>query len=115
DEHGEFTQAWTYEIATGSKSPLIEADWDVAFVTFSESGRYRVSGINADARTAVDIIDTTTGAEVALPDLPPGDIGQVRFSRDESKVALMLSSDTSPNDVYVVDLDAKRSARLTTA
>src|SRR5690606_4862598 len=21
DEHGEFTQAWTYEIATGSKSP----------------------------------------------------------------------------------------------
>lgn len=115
DEHGEFTEAWTYEIATGARARLLEADWDVAFVTFSESGRYRVSGINADARTAVTIVDTTTGGEVSLPDLPPGDIGQVRFSRDETRVALMLSSDTSPNDVYVVDLEAGQSARLTTA
>src|SRR5690606_36570459 len=43
------------------------------------------------------------------------DLAQVRFSRDESKVAFMLSSDTSPNDVYVVDLAAQESARLTKA
>ncbi|MBA2353508.1 MAG: alpha/beta fold hydrolase [Acidobacteria bacterium] len=115
DEHGEFTQAWTYDIASGGKSALITADWDVSFVTFSESGAYRVSGINADARTAVRILDTRSGNEVTLRGLPPGDVSQVRFSRDEKKVALMLSSDTSPNDVYVVDLAAGRSARLTRA
>jgi len=27
DEHGEFTQAWTYEIADGRKAPLIAAPW----------------------------------------------------------------------------------------
>ena len=115
DEHGEFQQAWTYEIATGNKSPLVTADWDVQFVTFSHSGRYRVSGINADARTQVQIVDTRSGQELSLSGLPPGDIGQVRFSRDEQKVALMLSSDTSPSDVYVVDLAGGRSSRLTNA
>lgn len=115
NEHGEFTQAWTYDIAGAKRSPLIEANWDVSFVTFSESGRYRVSGTNDDARTAVRILDTQTGKELSLPGLPPGDLAQIRFSRKEDKVALMLSSDTSPNDVYVVDLAAQRSARLTKA
>jgi dipeptidyl aminopeptidase/acylaminoacyl peptidase len=115
NEHGEFTQAWTYDITSGAKAPLVVADWDVMFVSYSESGRYRVSGVNADARTEVRILDSQGGRELTLPGLPPGDIGQVRFSRDESRVALMLSSDTSPADVYVVDLNAGRSARLTTA
>jgi dipeptidyl aminopeptidase/acylaminoacyl peptidase len=115
DEHGEFTQAWTYDVASGEKAPLIKADWDVAFVGYSDSGRFRVSGVNADARTVVTILDNKSGKEITLPGLPPGDIAQVRFSRDESKLALMLSSDTSPNDVYTVDLGAGSSARLTQA
>jgi dipeptidyl aminopeptidase/acylaminoacyl peptidase len=115
DEHGEFTQAWTYDVASSEKAPLITADWDVAFVGYSDSGRFRVSGVNADARTVVTILDAKTGKEITLPGLPPGDIAQIRFSRDESKLALMLSSDTSPNDVYTVDLGAGSSARLTQA
>jgi dipeptidyl aminopeptidase/acylaminoacyl peptidase len=115
DEHGEFTQAWTYDLAGGAKAPLIQADWDISFVSFSESGRYRVWGINEDARTAVHILDTQSGKEVTLPDLPKGDLAQIRFSRDETRLALMVSSDTSPNDVYTVDIGGARSARLTHA
>ena len=115
DENGEFTEAWTYDIASGDKAPLISADWDVMFVSFSESGRYRVSATNEDARTVIRVLDSESGEEVALPGLPQGDLAQIRFSRDEKKVALMVSSDTSPNDVYVVDLDAGKSARLTQA
>jgi dipeptidyl aminopeptidase/acylaminoacyl peptidase len=115
DEHGEFTQAWTYDLASEQKAPLIKAEWDVVYVTFSESGRYRVSGTNEDARTVVRILDMQSGKEIKLPDLPPGDLTQIRFSRDENKVALLLSSDTSPSDVYTVDLNAQRSARLTQA
>lgn len=115
DEHGEFNQAWTYDVSTGARSPLISADWDVMFVSFSETGRYRVSGINEDARTAVQILDTRTGNDVALPGLPAGDLSQIRFSRDEARVALMVSSDTSPSDVYTVNLESGESARLTEA
>jgi dipeptidyl aminopeptidase/acylaminoacyl peptidase len=115
DEFGEFNQAWTYDVANGTRTPLIRADWDISFVAYSESGRYRVWGINEDARTVVHILDDSSGKEVTLPDLPAGDLAQVRFSRDESRLALLVSSDTSPNDVYTIDLGAQRSARLTHA
>lgn len=115
DEFGEFTQAWTYDLASGAKAALVKDNWDVQFLFYSESGRYRVWGVNDDARTAVHIFDSTSGKEVKLPDLPAGDLAQVRFSRDESRLALLLSSDTSPSDVYTIDLGAARSARLTTA
>ncbi len=115
DEHGEFTQAWTYDIEADRKSPLIESEWDVVFVTFSDSGRFRVSGTNEDARTVIRIFDHQSNKEIKLPGLPPGDLAQIRFSRDENKVALLLTSDTSPADVYTVDLKAQQSERLTQA
>ncbi|HSD68172.1 MAG TPA: alpha/beta fold hydrolase [Woeseiaceae bacterium] len=115
NEHGEFDQAWSYDLGSGEKAPLVSADWDVMFVSFSQSGRYRVSATNDDARTVIRILDNNTGKELELPGLPPGDLAQIRFSRAEDRLALMLSSDTSPNDVYTVDLVAGKSNRLTTA
>ena len=115
DEHGEFNQAWTYDLATGETAPLIEADWDVQFVIYSPSGRYRVSGINADARTEVSILDTQTGSDLALPELPAGDLGSVRFSRDESRIAFLIDSATSPSNLHVVDLASQAHAQLTNA
>jgi Tol biopolymer transport system component len=35
DEHGEYTQAWTYALAGGGRKPLIAEDWDILYVTFS--------------------------------------------------------------------------------
>ena len=115
DEHGEFNQAWTYDLATGETAPLIEAEWDVQFVIYSPSGNYQVSGINADARTEVTITDTRTGEDLALPDLPAGDLGSVRFSRDEGRIAFLINSATSPSNLHVVDLASQAHAQLTNA
>jgi len=115
DEHGEFTQAWTYAVATGATAPLIEAEWDVAFVIPSPSGRYRVDAINADAQTAISITDTQTGQPLALTGIPEGDLGSVRFNRDESMVVFTVSSDTSPADIFVADLATGEARRLTRA
>ena len=115
DEGSEFMAVWRWDAATGEKTPLIQAEWDVVFAFHSRSGRYLVQGVNEDARIAVRIKDTATGDWLSLPGLPPGNPGQIRFSRDESKVALLLSTDTSPNDIYVVDLAQGESRRLTHA
>jgi dipeptidyl aminopeptidase/acylaminoacyl peptidase len=112
--NGEFDEAWTYDFKTQQSSPLIQAQWDVSFVAFSESGRYRVSGLNQDARTTIAIADQK-GKAVKLPGLPPGDLARIRFSPDDTKVALLSSSDTSPNDVYVVDLKKQQAKRMTHA
>ncbi len=104
NEFGEFNQAWAYDLASGEREVLISADWDVSYVNYSPSGRYRVSGTNVDASTVVSIVDSTTGEALNLASLPLGDIGQVRFSRDEKTIAFGLNSDTAPYDLYVMPL-----------
>ena len=111
NEFGEFNQAWAYDLASGEREVLIAADWDVSYVNYSPSGRYRVSGTNVDASTVVSIVDTTTGEALKLASLPLGDIGQVRFSRDEKTIAFGLNSDTAPYDLYVCLLYTSPSPR----
>ncbi|HYC98556.1 S9 family peptidase, partial [Brevundimonas sp.] len=113
--HGEFHQAWTHDLASGAKAPLIQADWDVEFVSYSPSGRYRVSALNADASTQLTLLDTTTGQPVRLTGMPGGDIGQIRYNADETRIAFTVSSDTSPNDVWTADLATGQARRLLTA
>lgn len=115
DEHGEFNQAWRYDLASGEKTALIAADWDVMFVVNSPSGRYRVSAVNADASTEVTILDTRTNRPVRLSGVPAGDLGGVRFNRDETRVAFTVASDTSPADIFTAPLNSGNAARLTHA
>ncbi len=115
NENGEWNEAWRHDLATGQRTPFLQADWDVSFVSFSPTGRYQVSAINADASTRLTLLDTTTGQPVALTGLPDGDIGQIRFHADESRMAFTVSSDTSPNDVFVADLSTGQTRSLTTA
>jgi dipeptidyl aminopeptidase/acylaminoacyl peptidase len=114
DQHGEFTQAWTYDLATGAKAALIKADWDVMYVIHGWTGRYRVHAVNADASTAVTIVDAA-GRVVTLSGAPAGDLGGVRFSNDEQTIAFTVASDTSPADVFVASLADGKARRLTTA
>lgn len=113
DEFGEYNQAWTYDLASKEKKELIKADWDVMFVMYSPTGKYRVSGINEDASTKLTILDQTSGKPVAVTGVPTGDINNVRFNRDESKIAFTVASDTSPADVFVADLATGAATRLT--
>ncbi len=110
---GEFAQAWTYDLGSGESRPVVQADWDVAFVYFSENGKYRVTGINQDARTKVSILDTASGKELELSGLPDGDLRGVTFSPSETKLALYVNSSTSPSDLYVHDLGGGTPRQLT--
>lgn len=114
NEFGEFNQAWTHDLETGEKAPLIEADWDVSYVTYSPSGKYQVHAINADGLTDLTMTDTETGEEVVLSGVPEGELGQIRFSRDESKIAFGLNTDTSPYNLYMTELGGE-AVRLTDA
>ena len=115
DEHGEFSQAWRYDIQNGTRSRLLEAPWDVSYVDYSPSGRYRVSAINADATTRLTLHDTDSGTDLALPALPPGNPGSVRFSADEMALALVVNADDSPPNIHLVDLVGGTSRQLTQA
>lgn len=112
DDAGEFTEAWSYELATGERVPFFKAAWDVSFVGFSQSGRYRITGINADARTQIAIYDRQQKETVALPELPAGDIGGLSLSPSETKLAFYVNGDTAPSNLHVLDLKSKELKKL---
>lgn len=115
NEHGEFSQHWSYDLASGERTALVTADWDVMYTVYSSSGRYRASGINADARTRIVVTDTASGERLDIPPLPPGSLNSLRTSRDDRQLAVIVNSDVSPSDIHVIDLEAGTSQALTDA
>jgi len=115
NEFGEFAQAWRYDIESGKKTEYLTADWDVAYVNDSPTGRYRVSLINADGASKVTIMDTSTGGPVNLKDLPEGNIGNIRFSKDESRIAFSINGDRAPTNIHVASLETGTQKALTSA
>jgi dipeptidyl aminopeptidase/acylaminoacyl peptidase len=114
NETGEWSEAQTYDLATGNRKPLVRADWDVMSVSHSPSGRYRTHAINADASTKMTIQDRD-GRSVSITGIPEGDLRSVRYNRDETQIAFTVVSDTSPADVFVADLQTGQAKRLTRA
>jgi len=115
NESGEFTQAWRYDIESGERSPLVEAEWDVVDVGYSHGGDFRISFVNADARNEVTVIRTADGTVADLPTLPEGDILGVRFSADDAQIGMLVSSDVSPPNVFHGHLRDERLIALTDA
>lgn len=109
NEHGEFNQAWAYNLSNGSKSEYASADWDVSFVGFSNTGRYKYVGVNEDATTVISVTDLQSGKAVTLPEMA-GNIMNTRFSADDSQMAFLLNGDSSPSDLYVASLGAEMGA-----
>jgi dipeptidyl aminopeptidase/acylaminoacyl peptidase len=115
NEHGEFNQAWAYSIADNTMALYESADWDISFVGFSKTGKYKYVGVNQDAVTKVSITDLESRTQITMPPLPIGNIRNTRFSKDDTKLAFILNGDTSPSDVYTTDLGSANATRLTKA
>jgi len=113
NEFGEFNQAWTYIIDTKEKKLNYKADWDVSFTYFSKDGRYQVTGVNDDAQTKLDILDTQNNTKINLPEMPSGDLRGVNFSKDSNTMVFYLNSDTSPSNLYVHKMGTDSVKRLT--
>jgi dipeptidyl aminopeptidase/acylaminoacyl peptidase len=113
NDGSEFTRLRRYELATGKAEDVQKAEWDIADSWFSESGRYRMTLINDDARNVLSVIDTKTGKAIALPKLPGGNINNVRFSRSDKLMAMYVDADRAPSNLYVHDFTTGKTTRLT--
>jgi dipeptidyl aminopeptidase/acylaminoacyl peptidase len=113
NEGAEFSYAARYEIATGKKETVERQKWDVEFVDFSRTGKYRIAGVNEDARTNVEIFDNASGKQLVLPALPEGEISGVHFSRTEDLMSFYFNGDHTPANLYVYDLSNKTVKKLT--
>ncbi|HEX8699764.1 MAG TPA: S9 family peptidase [Myxococcaceae bacterium] len=113
NDGSEFTRVARYTLADGKLEDVEKADWDVMYTYFSENGAYRVTAINEDGRTVIRLHDVKAGKQVALPQLPEGDITSVAISRSEKRMAFYHNGDRSPNNLYVFEFGTGKASRLT--
>jgi len=115
NEDSEFTRIWSYDLKTGERKLVLSDKWDVQGVSFSWEGRYRVVSVNADAHTLTTVTDTRTGTPVKLPDVGTANVLGVSIARSENLMAFYVGADTSPSDLYVLDLHTGKHRKLTSS
>ncbi len=113
DEGHEFQYLVERDLATGVARVLERPPWDILFAEYSKSGRYLVVGINVDARTQVRVIDTSTGRDLSLSQLPNAEITAIEIAPDEASMAFYASSSRSPQDLFVQVLPDGQPRQLT--
>jgi dipeptidyl aminopeptidase/acylaminoacyl peptidase len=112
DRDHDYTYLVRYALGSGTVETVQKNNWDVVFCRFSDQGRYRVVGTNAEALTEIAVWDESTNKAVAMPRMPAGSISDVTFSSDESKMAFYLNADRSPSALYLYDLTSRKLNKL---
>ncbi|MEJ0029314.1 MAG: S9 family peptidase [Bacteroidota bacterium] len=82
------------------------------YAAISRNGKYRVVGINNDARTEVKIYDENNQV-LQIPGLPAGEVTNVNISDSEKKVLFYVSSSKSPSNLFAYDFETKELKKLT--
>jgi len=115
DDGSEFKRVARYMLATGKSEDVERADWDIMYTYFSKNGAYRATAINEDGRTVIRLHDVKAGKQVALPQLPEGDLTSVSFARSEKRMAFYHNGDRSPSNLHVYEFAPAKTSRLTHA
>jgi len=114
DSGREFTSLRSYDLKSGTKSPVYEAQWDVTRAKFSKAGKYLVVAVDEDSRNTVHVLDAGTLAPVALTGMPAGLVMDLNVAPNDSAFAFYASDGSAPNDLYVAAFSAAPT-RLTNA
>ena len=113
DENSDFVYLAQRNLETGEVEKVYETDWDVWYAYDSWNEKYRVIGINQDAKTVVKIFNQATGEEVALPEIEGGSIVSVNISQSEELARLTVSTSASPSNLYVYNFETGELKKLT--
>ena len=109
----EYMRVWTCDLGSGRHRLVGQAPWDILFTEFSRNGKFRITAVNEDARTKITIRDLVTGQPLEFPDIPKGDMTSAKISGSGRYVAFYVDADTSPPNLYLLDLVQKKCTKLT--
>ncbi len=112
DEGNEFMYIKSYDLVSGETQMVQQEDWDIMYTYLSKTGKYRVVGINNDARTEIKIYGEND-KQIEVPDLPEGDITGVNISDSEQQMTFYVSSSKSPRNLYLYNFKTQEVKQLT--
>lgn len=113
DEGSEFTYLMKYSMDSGDKEKVWSTDWDVWYAYDSYNEKYRVFGVNENAKTTLYLFDLASGEPVDLPDFGDRSITSINISKSENLMRLHVSSSAMPNNIFVYNFETKDLKQLT--
>ncbi len=113
DAGKEFAYLAAYDLATGERSTVYEASWDVMYQYLSENERYRVIAVNEDGKNTLKVTDMSTGQDVAFPEIPDGDVLAVTISPSEKLMRLTVGTSKAPSNIYLYNFETSELKLLT--
>jgi dipeptidyl aminopeptidase/acylaminoacyl peptidase len=113
NDGSEYSYLVKYNINSGKAEKLYEDKWDVGGMSLSEKEKYYVVFVNDDGKNKVLLFDHVTNQPVSFPEIKDGDIQGVTISPSEKKLLLSVGSSTSPNNLYLYNMDSKELKQLT--
>ena len=108
----EFLALASMDPASGAITVLHAPDWDVELLDCSASGRIAYA-TNMDGFSELAVLDSDDGATSPVAGLPQGVVTALAWSGDGQRLAVAVSSETRPSDVWVVEASALEARQLT--
>lgn len=114
DRDAEFLRLAYMDLATRKIEVLRgDLDWDVDDIALSRDGRRLAYTVNEEGISKLHVMDTATRKHLALPAVPVGVIGGLRWHDNSRELGFTLSSARSPADVYSLDVETGKFERWT--
>jgi dipeptidyl aminopeptidase/acylaminoacyl peptidase len=88
-------------------------DAEAAAAVMDEQGTRLALLWNVAGKSEIAFYDIKTGKVTPGPRLPAEIAGEMQFSKDGSRLALVASGSSAPRDVHVLDLKAQRFTQVT--
>jgi len=114
NQDSDFEQLAALDIATHRVTILRPGlHWDVTTYDLSRDGRRIAYIVNENGSDRLHVMDTATRQEAALPKLPYGSIGDVRWHGNGHDLGFTIASARTPSDVYSIDTATGKLDRWT--
>jgi dipeptidyl aminopeptidase/acylaminoacyl peptidase len=114
DKDSEFLRLAYIDLATKTHTFLTDdIKWDVEDFSLSWDGKTIAFVVNEDGRGVLHLLETATGKERPVPQLPVGLVGGVRWHKNNRDLGFWLISVHSTLDTYSLDIETGNVERWT--
>ncbi len=109
----EFSYLVKYNINSGKAEKVYEDKWDVKDMSLSEHEKYHTIFIDEDGKNKVLLFDHASNQLISFPEIQDGDVLGLIISPTEKNLLLTVGSSTSPQNLYLYNMDSKILKQLT--
>ncbi len=114
DRDSEFRRLAYLDLATKQYRFLADhVKWNIEGFELSPDGKMVAFISNEDGIGRLHLLDTATGKERPIPELPAGIVSGLLWTKDGRDLGFMMTSAKYPNDVYSLDVQTGKVERWT--